>query len=71
MLDISRGQQDMVEDSDVRRAADIYIRRYRENAALYATQKGNLHLQRGDPSTAAMWDRICAAIVEQLNAEQR
>lgn len=61
----------MVEDMDVRRAADIYIRRYRENAALYATHKGNMHLQRGDANMAAMWDRICAAIVEQLNAEQR
>ena len=61
----------MVEDTDVRRAADVYIRRYRENAALYATQKGNLHLQRGDSSKAAMWDRIRGAIVEQLNAEQR
>lgn len=62
----------MVEETDVRRAADVYIRRYRENAALYATQKGNLHLQRGESNKAAMWDRICAAIVEQLNrAEQR
>lgn len=63
------GGWDMVESTDVRRAAEVYIRRYRENAALFATQKGNLHLQRGEQMKAEVWQQIRAAIVAQLNAE--
>jgi hypothetical protein len=54
----------MISDLDIRRAANLLIRKHGSESEIEAARRSDLMLERGDLDGQAVWKRIRRAIVE-------
>lgn len=52
-----------MEEIDIWRSARIYIKRYGNEAALFAAMRADALLEEGDPDGCRTWQRIQLAII--------
>ena len=59
----------MISDPDICRAAQLLIKRHREDAAIAAAQRADELLAAGDLDGVAVWKSITSAVEELLGVE--
>jgi hypothetical protein len=58
----------MIPDRDIRRAADLLIRKYGADAGIIAARRADDMAERGDDDGKSVWLRIRRAVVEMQAA---
>ena len=62
---------DMIDDIDIWRSANLYVKRYGDEASIHAAMQVDRLLERGDVDGAQVWRRILGAIKELEDREPK